>query len=151
MGLPSNVNWLGDPDIALGSIIGLRLWRAVGYYAVILLVGLQNIPEELNEAARIDGANWFQTTWYVTIPLLRPVLAFVIVTSTIWALQLFDEPWLLTQGGPLDATKTVVIYLYQNSFKFLTLGYGAAISYVLTLLIIVISLVQLRLTMSRDR
>lgn len=143
-------NWLGDPNIALGSIIGLRLWRAVGYYAIILLAGLQNIPEELSEAAWIDGANWFQTTWHVTIPLLRPVLAFVIVTSTIWALQLFDEPWLLTQGGPLDATKTVVIYLYQNSFRFLTLGYGAAISYILTLVIIAISVIQLRLTMTRD-
>ncbi len=145
VGLPYRVDWLGDTAIALWSIVALRVWRATGYYAIIVLAGLQNIPRELYEVASVDGASAWQRFRRITLPLLRPVLAFVVVTSSIWALQLFDEPWILTKGGPVNATLTMVIYLYQHSFQYGELGFGASVAYVLTMLIAVFSLVQLRL------
>lgn len=145
LGLPGNYNWLGSSDLSMWSIVILKVWRAFGYYATIVMAGLQAIPEELFEAAEIDGANRFQQFCRVTLPLLRPVMAFVVVMSTIWALETFDEPWILLKGGPSDSTLTVVIYLYQHGFQFLQLGYSAAVAYVLAFLSIVISLLQRRL------
>jgi ABC-type sugar transport system permease subunit len=144
-GLPHRVDWLGDTGLALWSIVALRVWRATGYYAIIVLAGLQNIPKELYEVAAVDGATAWQSFRRITLPLLKPVLAFVVVTSSIWALQLFDEPWILTKGGPVNATLTMVIYLYQHSFQYGHLGFGASIAYVLTMLIAVLSLAQLKL------
>ncbi len=144
-GLPHRVDWLGDTGLALWSIVALRVWRATGYYAIIVLAGLQNIPKELYEVAAVDGATAWQSFRRITLPLLKPVLAFVVVTSSIWALQLFDEPWILTKGGPVNATLTMVIYLYQHSFQYGDLGFGASIAYVLTMLIAVLSLAQLKL------
>lgn len=139
------IDWLGNPDIALWAIVAMRLWRATGYYGIIVLAGLQNIPQELLEAASIDGASRPKAIWHIVLPLLKPIISFVVISSSIWALQLFDEPWILTQGGPMNSTMTMVVHLYQNSFQYLTLGYGAAISYVLTLIILAFSLLQLRL------
>lgn len=144
-GLPYKVDWLGDTRIALWSIVALRVWRATGYYAIIVLAGLQNIPKELYEVAAVDGATPWQSFHRITLPLLKPVMAFVVVTSSIWALQLFDEPWILTKGGPVNATLTMVIHLYQYSFQYGELGFGAAIAYVLTMIIAVFSFLQLRL------
>lgn len=144
LGVP-RVDWLGDPRVALWSIVIVKVWRAFGYYGVILLAGLQAIPSDVYEAARVDGASWFQTVFRITLPLLRPVLAFVVVMSTIWALELFDEPWILTGGGPYDSTLTVAIYLYQHSFQFMQLGYGSSVAFVLTLIIVLIALFERRL------
>jgi ABC-type sugar transport system permease subunit len=144
-GLPYRIDWLGDERLALWSIVALRVWRATGYYAIIVLAGLQNIPKELYEGAAIDGATAWQSFRRITLPLLRPVLAFVVITSSIWALQLFDEPWILTKGGPVNATLTMVIYLYQHSFQYGELGFGASIAYVLTMVIAIFSFLQLKL------
>jgi ABC-type sugar transport system permease subunit len=144
-GLPYKVDWLGNTRLALWSIVALRVWRATGYYAIIVLAGLQNIPRELYEVAAIDGATAWQSFRRITLPLLRPVMAFVVITSSVWALQLFDEPWILTKGGPINATLTMVIYLYQHSFQYGELGFGAAIAYVLTMIIAVFSFLQLKL------
>jgi len=146
VGLPANIDWLGDQDVALWSIVLLRLWRATGYYAIIMLAGLQSISGELYEAAEMDGANKFHIVLNITIPLLKPVIIFVVVISTIWSFQLFTEPWILNQGGPNNATLTMVIYLYRNSFRYFKLGYGAAISYILTMLILGFSFMQMKLS-----
>jgi lactose/L-arabinose transport system permease protein len=144
-GLPYKVDWLGDTRLALWSIVALRIWRATGYYAIIVLAGLQNIPKELYEVAAVDGATAWQRFRTITLPLLKPVTAFVVITSSIWALQLFDEPWILTKGGPINATLTMVIYLYQHSFQYGELGFGASIAYVLTMIIAIFSFLQLKL------
>jgi ABC-type sugar transport system permease subunit len=136
------IDWLGDPRFAIWAIIILRVWRALGYYAVIYFAGLQGIPVDVKEAARIDGCTPWQVTRHVTLPLLKPVILFGVVMSTIWALELFDEPWVLTKGGPADSTLTIVIYLYQAGFQYVELGYAAAVSYVLTLMIVGIAIVQ---------
>ncbi|WP_293797921.1 carbohydrate ABC transporter permease [uncultured Bosea sp.] len=136
------IDWLGDPRFSIWAIIILRVWRALGYYAVIYFAGLQGIPEDVKEAARLDGCSPWQVTRYVTLPLLKPVILFSVIMSTIWALELFDEPWVLTKGGPADSTLTIVIYLYQAGFQYVELGYAAAVSYVLTLMIVAIAIVQ---------
>ena len=136
------IDWLGDPRFSIWAIIILRVWRALGYYAVIYFAGLQGIPNDVKEAARLDGCSPWQVTRYVTLPLLKPVILFGVIMSTIWALELFDEPWVLTKGGPADSTLTIVIYLYQAGFQYVELGYAAAVSYVLTLMIVAIAIVQ---------
>ena len=140
----ARVDWLGDRDVALTSIIIVKVWRAFGYYSLILLAGLAAIPKELYEAARVDGANWWQGVTRITLPLLRPVLAFVMIMSSIWSLELFDEPYILTGGGPADATLSITIYLYQHSFQFMRLGYGSAVAFTLTAIIVLIAIVQKR-------
>jgi len=143
-------SWLVDDDLAVWAIIIMRVWRTLGYYTIIYLAGLQTVPSDLREAARIDGANAWQNFRYVTLPVIRPVMLVCIVISTISALEMFDEPMILTQGGPADATLTVAMYLYQQGFQFLQLGQAAAASYILTLIILVISVVQ-RLTIGREQ
>jgi len=144
LGASSTPDWLGDERLALSSIVILRVWRATGYYTLMILAGLQSIPRELLDAARIDGASEVQAARNVTLPLLRPILGFVVITSSIWALQLFEEPWILTSGGPGNATLTVVMYLYLTSFRYFRLGAGAAVAVVLTILILVFALMQMR-------
>ncbi len=138
------VDWLGNGRIALWSIVAMRVWRNSGYYSLFIIAGLQNIPEEVHEAATIDGANLWNRMTRITIPLLRPMILYVMVTSTIWAFQLFDEPWILLKGGPGTATLTMAMTLYRDSFKYMQFGYGAAISYVLTLMMILFSIIQMR-------
>lgn len=144
LGLNAKINWLGSSEYAPWTIVIMRLWRATGYYAAFVFAGLQGIPKELIEAARVDGAGEVRVTWNIILPLLRPVLLFVLVMSTIWSFQLFDEPWILFKGGPGKSTLTILQYLYQNTFLFSKIGYGAAISYVLTFVVIGFSLLQFR-------
>lgn len=142
-------SWLVHEHLAIWAIILMRVWRTLGYYTIIYLAGLQTVPADLQEAARIDGATRWQIFRYVTLPTIRPVMLVCVVISTISALEMFDEPMILTQGGPADATFTVAMYLYQQGFQFLQLGQAAAASYVLTLIILVISILQ-RLTIGRE-
>jgi ABC-type sugar transport system permease subunit len=141
VGLPQP-DWFGDSHYAIWTIIILRVWRSLGYYAVIYFAGLQAIPSDVKEAARLDGCNNLQVAWHVTLPLLKPVILFGVIMSTIWALEIFDEPWVLTKGGPADSTLTIVIYLYQAGFQYIQLGYAAAVSYILTLIIVAVSIAQ---------
>ena len=145
LGIAANYGWLDDPELALLSIILMRVWRATGYYAIFLIAGLQAIPEDMYDAAKTDGARPLQIFWRITLPLLSPVLLFTTMMSTLWSIQLFDEPWILTKGGPLDSTLTVSVYLYQHAFQYLELGYGSAIAYILAGITIALSLIQMKL------
>lgn len=141
LGLPK-VGWLRETSLALPSIILVAIWTFIGINSLYFLAGLQAIPEEINEAAAIDGATRWQTFWRVTIPLLRPTILFVVVQAVIFSYQLFDLPYLLTAGGPSDATLTVAMYLYTTGFSQFNLGYAAAIGYSLAVIAIVVSLIQ---------
>lgn len=139
------VDWLNNEWWARVALIGAITWRWTGYNMVIILAGLQSIPAELYEAARIDGAGRWQIFTKVVIPQLRPVLIFTTVTSTIGALQLFDENFILTEGGPNDATLTPVLYLYKVGFRQFDFGYASAIAWLLVVLTAIIAIVQFRL------
>jgi ABC-type sugar transport system permease subunit len=148
-GAPPETDWLGNPRTALGSIVALRLWRAAGYYSVFVLAGLQAIPRETIEASLIDGASPVQRSLYVVLPQLKPVLVYVAIASSVWAFQLFEEPWILTEGGPANATSTVGIHIYTNGFKFFKLGYASASAYLLAMVILGFALLQLGVTRER--
>ncbi|MBD2892977.1 Lactose transport system permease protein LacF [Actinomadura sp. RB99] len=143
VGLPS-VDWLNGPGWARIALIGSITWRWTGYNAVILLAGLQGIGREQYEAAAIDGAGPATTFVRVVLPQLRPVVLFCLVTSTIGTLQLFDENYVLTKGGPGNATMSPVLYLYKVGFEQLDFGYAAAIAWVVVLIIGLISYAQFR-------
>ncbi|WP_130178360.1 carbohydrate ABC transporter permease [Cryobacterium sp. SO1] len=145
-GLPQQ-GWLEDQSQAMVVIAIMSLWGQAAFTTVIYLAALQDIPGELLEAARIDGANHWQTFWRVVWPQLSPVTIFVAIWQTIGAIQLFDLVYTTTRGGPLDATKTIVYFLYEKAFKTLQFGYGSAAAYVLfaaTLLITIIVVVYSR-------
>lgn len=144
IGLPA-IPWLRSGAWAMPSIILLGIWTWTGYEALYFLGGLQNIPSEIYEAARIDGAGELQVLRYITIPLLRPVILFVVILAIIGSYNLFAQPMLLTNGGPEDATLTITMYLYINGFRFTKIGYAAAIGYALTLIIFLLSILQLGL------
>jgi lactose/L-arabinose transport system permease protein len=144
------IPWLTSGFWAKVSIILALTWRWMGYNMVIYLAGLQGIPQELYEAAAVDGANKWKQFTNITIPQLRPIILFTVVLSTIGTLQLFDEPFILTGGGPNNATLTITMYLYQNGFQFFDFGYASAIAYVLVLIIAVLSYLQIRFGGERD-
>ncbi|MFJ6011394.1 carbohydrate ABC transporter permease [Streptomyces sp. NPDC092952] len=138
------VPWLTDPLWAQISL-GLALtWHYTGYNAVILLARLQNVPSELYDAAAVDGAGAWKSFRHVTLPGLRPAILLTAVLSTIGTLQIFDEPYILTHGGPDNATLTIGVYLYQNAFTYFDFGYASAIAYVLAVLIGILGLIQFR-------
>ncbi len=137
--------WLQDPFWAKVVIIIALLWRWTGYNMLFFLAGLQNISEEVYEAATIDGANVLQKFRFITLPLLRPVVLFTVIQSTISTIQLFDEPMNLTMGGPANSTMTVSMYIYKLGFKYLpNFGYAAAVSYVVMIIILILSIIQMR-------
>ncbi|MET3287566.1 UNVERIFIED_CONTAM: lactose/L-arabinose transport system permease protein [Brevibacillus sp. OAP136] len=140
----SRIGWLTDPFWAKVSIILAITWRWTGYNMVIFLAGLQNIPKDMYEAASLDGAGSVRQFFAITVPQMKPVILFSVVLSTIGTLQLFDEPYILTKGGPANATLTITQYLYQQGFKFFDFGYASAISYVLVIMIGVLSYVQMK-------
>lgn len=136
--------WLRDPRLALPCLIVMSIWKNFGYNMVIFLAGLQAIPSTLYEAAAIDGANEWQSFWHVTIPSLKPTLLFVTITTTIGFFQFFAEPYVMTQGGPLNSTISIVLYMYNNGFKFFKLGYASAVSYVLFGIIFLFTIIQFK-------
>jgi ABC-type sugar transport system permease subunit len=142
--------WLNNPATALPAIIVLSIWQAVGFHMVIWLSGLQTIPEELYEAARMDGASRWKQFAHVTWPSLRPIRVFVLVTITIAALGLFVQIDVITQGGPVDATTTLVYHAVRSGYRQQEIGYGSAISLVFFLAVLIVALVQRRLTRDKD-
>lgn len=143
-------NWIGDPDLALKSITMLEVWRGVGFWTLLFLAALIGLPKELYQAAAIDGANALQRFWHLTIPLMRPTIFFAVVMATIWNLQLFDSVSILTNGGPQNATVTVVWYIQQTTFAYTDkVGFGAALSFTLLLLILALAMIELRLLRKR--
>ncbi|OUC09459.1 hypothetical protein RY27_02730 [Litorilinea aerophila] len=144
VGIPPQ-QWLYDPKLALPSLIIVTLWAALGANMVIFLAGLQDIPTELYEAARIDGAKNWQIFAFITVPLLRPIILFVVVTYSIGIFRSFGLIFILTQGGPLLTTNTLVWEVYMNAFGYLRLGRAGAISMVLLATILLITILNFRL------
>ena len=136
LGRRYELRWFSDINLAMWGIIIMRLWRGTGYYCAFFLAGLTGISTEIYESAKIDGAGRIRTFFGITLPLLRPMLMFVVIMSTILSFQIFDEPWIITQGGPANSTMTLQIFLYHTSFLEGNLGRGSAVSYLMTVLMI---------------
>ncbi len=143
-GLPA-VDWLGDARWAMPAIILLTVWKNFGYNMLIFIAGLQSIPEELHEAAELDGAGAWSRFVHVTLPSLGPTFLFVGVMTMLGNFQLFSEPYVMTQGGPLKATTTVVMLMYEEGFRWWRMGTGAAIAFLLFVVMLIGTLVQMRL------
>ncbi|WP_432073410.1 carbohydrate ABC transporter permease [Streptomyces wuyuanensis] len=139
------VDFLGSESLVLPSIAAASAWKGFGYSMLILLAGLQSIPREVTEAATIDGASGWQRFRWVTLPLLRPVLFFVLVIEAILGFQVFDAMYVMTAGGPVRASYSLVYFLYDSGFKFFDFGYASAVGLVLFLVVLVFSLIQRRL------
>ncbi len=139
------IDWLGDPTWAMPAIILLAVWKNFGYNMIVFIAGLQSIPDELYEAAHIDGAGALRRFWHITVPALGPTFLFVGVITMIGYFQLFAEPYVMTQGGPLKSTLSVVLLMYEEGFRWWRMGYAAAIAFVLFLIILAGTLVQLRM------
>ncbi len=140
------IPWLSDSFWAKFSIVMAMTWRWTGYNMIIFLAALQNIPEEMYEAASIDGAGKIRQFFSITVPSLKPIILFAGILSTIGTLQLFDEPFNLTSGGPGNATMTLGLYIYENGFEYFDFSYGSAIAYVVVMLVAILSYVQFKFT-----
>jgi len=145
------IKWLASPKWAMPAIILVAVWKGLGYNMVIFLAGLQTVPRELHEAARMDGANRWQGFRFITFPLLNPTIVFITVTSVIGSLQVFTPAVVMTTvggeaGGPIDSTRVMVYHIYSTAFRNNRLGYGAALAFVLFGIILVVTIIQLRLT-----
>lgn len=138
----SSIPWLTNRTVVYITIALFSFWKFIGTTFLYYFIGLQNIPDVYYEAAQIDGSSTLHTFLHVTIPLLTPTIFFVVITNIVGVFQIFDEPFLLTAGGPGSATKTVALEIYQTAFKEMNIGYGAMISFALFLIILVITVVQ---------
>ena len=146
VGFSEGIPWLTDPSLALWSVMLVTIWKGLGYYMVIYLAGLQSISPELYEAAAIDGSDNFSKHLDITIPLMRPYLFLVAVISAISATKVFEEIYIMTQGGPRNSSKTVVYYLYERAFQDLDISYACTIGLVLFIGILGLSIINLKLT-----
>lgn len=138
-----SIPWLTDPNLALFSVMAVTVWKGLGYYMVIYLAGLQSIPAELYEAASLDGSDGWQSHWDITLPLMGPYMILVAVISAISATKVFEEVYIMTQGGPLNSSKTIVYYLYERAFQNLDIGYACTIGLVLFAIVFSLSLLRL--------
>jgi len=139
-------NWLGDPAWAKLGIILMLVWAATGSNMIIYLAGLKAVPEQLYEAARIDGASWWQLFWNITIPMLTPALFFTLIMGLVFTFQIFTQAYIMTEGGPVNSTLFYVYYLYNNAFAYFKMGYASALAWILFLVIFVITITQLKLS-----
>lgn len=146
----SPIDWLGDPAWSMPAIILMAVWKNFGFNMIILVAGLQGIPERLYEAASLDGAGPWKRFTAITLPLLAPTLAFVALLTAIGYFQLFAEPYVMTQGGPAGSTRSVVLLMYEEGFRWWNLGRAAAIAFLLFLVILAATLVQLRVARLRE-
>lgn len=137
------IPWLTSPNVALFSVMAVTIWKGLGYYMVIYLAGLQGIPLELYEAASIDGSDGFKKHWDITLPLMKPYMVLVGVISAISSTKVFEEVYIMTQGGPRNSSKTIVYYLYERAFQELDLGYACTIGLILFLIVLGLSILRL--------
>ena len=137
-------DWLGSPETAFGAVVLVDLWKWTGFHVVIYLAGLQSIPSDLYEAAALDGASSWQRFWRITVPLLKPFTAINTLLATLGSLSVFDLIYVMTQGGPVKATDVVMIEVYNQAFQFNRLGYAAAMSTIMLILIVLVSVILLR-------
>jgi multiple sugar transport system permease protein len=140
-----NINWLGERWTAMLALSILGIWKGIGWAMVIFLAALQGVPVELKEAAAVDGAKWWARFRAVSLPAIRPVVAFVTVMLVIGSFNVFISVFLMTKGGPLDETQVLLTYMYRWAFSYLDFGYGSAISFILTLIVFILAVGQLRL------
>lgn len=138
-----SVGWLTDPNFALISVIIVTIWKGIGYYMMIYLAGLMSVPKELYEACDIDGANIIRKHLTVTIPHIMPTIALVSTISAISAMKVFAEIYVMTKGGPLNSSKTIVYYIYERAFENLDLGYASAMAVVLLIIVMVFSFINI--------
>jgi len=151
IGVSTGVPWLTSPQLALFSVMAVTVWKGLGYYMVIYLAGLQAIPSDLYEAAAIDGSDGVQKHWDITVPLMKPYLLLVAVISAISATKVFEEVYIMTQGGPRNSSKTIVYYLYEQAFGELEMSYACTIGLVLFLIIFSLSILNLKLGQLRNQ
>jgi multiple sugar transport system permease protein len=142
--IPTNQAWLQNPVTALVAICVLGIWKGIGWTMVIFLAGLQSVPPTLYESAAIDGATTWKRFWHITLPLIRPTVTFATVMLSIGAFNVFIQVYVMTNGGPQHSTETLMTYMYSEAFKFLDLGYGASLSWIFTIGIFVISILELK-------
>ena len=144
LGLPT-VDWLGDPHWSMPAIVVLAVWKNFGYNMIILIAALQSIPEDLHEAARLDGAGTFARLRHITLPLLGPTLLLVAILTVSGYFQLFAEPYVMTEGGPLQSTVSVLYFMFLQGFKWWNLGFASAVAFMLFALILVLTTLQMRI------
>lgn len=137
-------NWLGDMNWAMPAVIIMSIWQGFGYNMIIFVAGIGSIPQQVYEAATIDGANWWQRTFKITLPLLTPSIFFAMIMTIISSLQTFAQPFILTSGGPGNSTTTLVYYLYQRGFQGYEMGYASTIAWSLFAMILVVTFIQYR-------
>ncbi|MEL7037617.1 MAG: sugar ABC transporter permease [Cyanobacteria bacterium J06592_8] len=140
------IPWLTSPNLTLWSVMIVTIWKGLGYYMVIYLAGLQSIPAELYEAASLEGSDGWKKHWDITLPLMRPYVVLVGIISAISATKVFEEVYIMTQGGPLNSSKTIVYYLYEQAFQNLEIGYACTIGLILFLFVLGLSVIRLALT-----
>ena len=145
------IPWLTSPSWAIFSVMAVTVWKGLGYYMVIYLAGLQSIPTDLYEAAAVDGSDGIRKHWDITIPLMKPYLVLVAVISAISATKVFEEVYIMTQGGPRNSSKTIVYYLYEQAFQNLEMSYACTIGLVLFLVILGLSILNLKLSSAITR
>ena len=150
IGFSEGIPWLTNTSLALVSVMLVTIWKGLGYYMVIYLAGLQSIPAELYEAAAIDGSDGSQKHWDITLPLMFPYIFLVGVISAISATKVFEEIYIMTQGGPYQSTTTIVYYLYERAFRDLDISYASTIGLILFLSILGLSIINLKLTTKND-
>jgi len=141
--LPTSL-WLGSSRVALPALVLVTIWQRFGWFMILFLAGLQDIPVEIKEAAALDGASPFQSFLHITVPLLRPTVVLVTVLGAISAFQVFDLIFIMTEGGPAYATQTLSYYIYQKAFRSFDMGYAASMSYVLFVILLILTLIQMR-------
>lgn len=136
--------WLSDMKWALPSIVIMTVWQGVGYNMILFLAGLQGVPSQLHEAAKMDGAGSWQRFWRITIPMISPTTFFVVIMLLIGSMQVFSEPYMMTRGGPADATNVLVLHIYNTAFQFFRMGEASAISFILFVIILIVTLIQFK-------
>jgi len=144
VGIPRQA-FLSNANRALPAITVMMIWKELGFSLIILMAGLKGIPTDYREAAIVDGAKAWQIFWHITLPLLKRVIMFVVVTQTVFSFQVFVPVYVMTKGGPLDATKVIVYYIYQFGFLFQDMGYASALSIVTLVILLVVSVIQMRI------
>lgn len=137
-------SWLTSPGLALPSVMIVGIWRNLGYIMVLFLAGLQNIPQEYYDAARVDGAGTGSTFLHITLPMLKPTTMFIVITAGISALQVFTPVFIMTNGGPANSSNVVVLYMYNTAFLFLRMGRATAMAFILFIILLAVTVVQLR-------
>lgn len=146
----SKIGWLVNPDVAIYSIAIMATWKNVGLYVILFLVGLQTVPPQYYEAARMEGANRWQQFYHITLPMINPTIFMVVILSTIGGFSLFIEPYVMTGGGPMNQTLSAVLYIYKQAFQFYNMGYSATLGFFYAIMIMTVVVLQKKFIEKED-